>query len=338
GGKTYRVRVLSISREDDLSLLQLELEPGETVRAVELGSSDGLRIGEAVAAIGNPHNRANTITFGVVTAKDQERRIRGRWAKLEHLIETDAAIHGGNSGGALLDLCGRLVGINSAGGGTFTTRGYAIGVDHVRTQVLGLLLQAYKLRSPDLGLRVLDDEGRVSVLDVDGRGPAAAGGVRSGDRLVSLGGVAVTWSPGYALTLAKARAGQPLELVVERNGAQQTFAPVPLPPEVWAVIRQSGLQCRNFGFREDPDRVRAAVVALHRRLTGDPQAEPPSIPEQVVAVVRVFPEDFGKPVDVSAGDLLLAVELVQADTGNPVFVRLEDVGKLEDLWNDRNLP
>jgi S1-C subfamily serine protease len=124
------VRVLSISREDDLSLLQLELEPGE----VRGRSRQFRRAGDRRerAAIGNPHGAANTITFGVVSAKDQELRVRGRWAKLEHLIETDAAINGGNSGGALLDMNGRLVGINSAGGGTFTNRGYAIAVDHVR--------------------------------------------------------------------------------------------------------------------------------------------------------------------------------------------------------------
>ncbi|MCK5944176.1 MAG: trypsin-like peptidase domain-containing protein, partial [Planctomycetes bacterium] len=126
GGREFEVRVLSISREDDLSLLQLVLEDGEQVQAVELGNSDLLAIGEAVAAIGNPHGRSNTITYGVVSAKGQGIRVRGRWAKLKHLIETDAAINGGNSGGALLDMDGRLVGINSAGGGTFNNVGYAI--------------------------------------------------------------------------------------------------------------------------------------------------------------------------------------------------------------------
>lgn len=337
GGKSYPVRVLSISREDDLSLLQLELPPGETLRAVALGNSDALRLGEPVAAVGNPHNRANTVTFGVVTAKDQELRIKGRWAKLANLIETDAAINGGNSGGALLDLHGRLVGINSAGGGTFTNRGFAIAVDHVRRQTLELLFAAYKLRSPDLGLRVLDDAAGVAVLDVDPRGPAFAAGVRSGDRVRALGGTAITWTPGFALQLARQTAGVPVRLELERAGAPLAVAVAPLAAEVWSVLRQSGLQCRNLAFRDAPERVRPALVALHRKLTGDASAEPPVLPEQVVEIVRVFQDGQPQPVDLQAGDLLLALELVHAGTGQPVFVRLEELARLRDLWNDREL-
>ncbi len=337
GGKTYDVKVLSISREDDLSLLQLVLAPGEEVHAVEFGSSEALRVGEAVAAIGNPHGAANTITYGVVSAKDQELRVRGRWAKLEHLIETDAAINGGNSGGALLDMCGRLVGINSAGGGTFTNRGYAIAVDHVRQQVLTLLLQAYKLRSPELGLRVLDDDGKVVVLDTDPRGPAAAAGVKSGDRILELAGVAITWSPGWAMTLRQQAVGAPLALVVERKGARQTFQLAPMAPSVWAVIRQSGLECRQFGYREDPELVRKAAIALHRKFTGDSTGEPAEMPEFVVRVDRVHPGTQPEGTDVAVGDLLLAVRLKDRGTGESVLVHCTDVPGIKDLFNDREL-
>ncbi|MBL8725490.1 MAG: trypsin-like peptidase domain-containing protein [Planctomycetes bacterium] len=337
GGKTYPVRVLSISREDDLSLLQLELAPGETLSAIELGDAASLRLGEPVAAVGNPHNRANTVTFGVVTAKDQELRIKGRWAKLAHLIETDAAINGGNSGGALLDLHGRLVGINSAGGGTFTNRGFAIMVDHVRQQTLELLFAAYKLRSPDLGLRLLDDEQGVAVLEADPRGPAFAAGVRAGDRVRSLASVPITWSPGFALTLLQQPAAVPLRLEVQRAGAPLAFDVAPLGSEVWAVLRQSGLLCRNLAFRDEPERVRGALVALHRTLTKDPVGEPAVLAEQVVVVDKVHQDSQPKPVDLQSGDLLLALELVHASTGQPVFVRLEDLGRLRDLWNDREL-
>lgn len=337
GGKEYPVKVLSISREDDLSLLQLQLAPGEEVTAVELGNSDALAIGAVVAAIGNPHGRANTITAGIVSAKNQGINVRGRWAKMENLIETDAAINGGNSGGALLDMNGRLVGINSAGGGTFTNRGYAIAVDHVRKQVLGLLFAAYKLRSPDLGVRLVDDDGRVSVLDVDPRGPAAEAGVQAGDRVVSLGGVPITWSPGFAMELLKRPAGTALDLEVQRQGAAKKFALKPIAPEIWAVVRQSGLLCRTFAYAEDPERVRAAAVALHRQFSGDPTGEPPQIAETFVVVDRVFPGEQPEGTDIAAGDLLLAVELVAADTGNTALVRLADVAALRDLWNAREL-
>ena len=337
GGKEYEVEVLSISREDDLSLLRLRLDPGEEVQAVEFGSSEALAIGEAVAAIGNPHGRANTITYGVVTAKEQKLKVRGRFRDLEPLLETDAAINGGNSGGALLDMNGRLVGINSAGGGTFNNKGYAIEVDHVRKQVLGLLFAAYKLRSPDLGLRVVDEDGKVLVLDTDPRGPAAKAGVKSGDRITAIDDVAITWSPGFALTLLQRSPGQPLTLHLERGGTPRQVQVAPLPAAVWAVVRQSGLLVRDFAYAEDPERVRAASIALHRQFTGDAAGEPSVIPANVVAVETVYAGEQPDGADVQPGDLLLAVELVRGDGRVPVLVRLADVAALRDLWNDRHL-
>lgn len=334
GGKEYEVRVLSISREDDLSLLQLVLDPGEEVPAVELGNSAMLGIGEAVAAIGNPHGRANTITFGVVSAKGQGIRVKGRFHKLKHLLETDAAINGGNSGGALLDMSGRLVGINSAGGGTFNNVGYAIAVDHVRQQIIGLLLQAYKLRSPDLGMRILDDEGEVVVMDVDGRGPAALAGVKSGDRIASLAGTKITWSPGFAKTLLQQQPGRDLKLGIVRGGVAQTLTVQPMMPAAWGLIRQSGIRARDFGFVEDPERVRVACVALHRAFSGDKTGEPQSIPAQVVYVERVFEQDQGNP-ELQPGDLLLAVELKDSIDGRPTLTKIGSVEQLRDLFNDR---
>ena len=333
GGKEYEVRVLSISREDDLSLLQLLLHDGEEVHAVELGNSDVLGIGEAVAAIGNPHGRANTITYGVVSAKGKGIRVKGRHNKLQHLIETDAAINGGNSGGALLDMNGRLVGINSAGGGTFNNVGYAIAVDHVRTQLTSLLMLPYKLRSVDLGMRVLDDEGKVLVMDVDERGPAAAAGVMPGDQIQSFAGTTITWSPGFAKTLLQQAADVALPLSVLRKGAAQALTIKPVSPEVWGVVRQSGMLLRNFGFAEDPERVRKAAIALHRAFTGDKTGEPQQIPAQVVVVERVFEQDQGNP-DILPGDLLLALELRNRTDGRPTLAPIGAVAELRDVFSD----
>jgi hypothetical protein len=263
--------------------------------------------------------------------------VRGRWAKLEHLIETDAAINGGNSGGALLDMHGRLVGINSAGGGTFNNKGYAIAVDHVRRQVLALLFAAYKLRSPDLGLRVIDEQGQVLVMDVDWRGPAARAGVASGDRIVSLAGTEVTWSPGFAMTLLRQTAGQELELVVDRKGERKTFRIVPLPAVQWGLIKMAGLVCRDHGFAEDPDAVRAAAIAMHRQVTGDPHAEPTAIPLSLVVVDQVLGGEQPEGTDLQAGDFVLSCELQRAADGAPVYVPIDSVEKLRDLFNDREL-
>jgi len=335
-GKEYEVKVLSISREDDLSLIQLVLDEGEEVPFVELGNSEDLGIGEAVAAIGNPHGRANTITAGVVSAKGQGIRVRGRFHKLKHLIETDAAINGGNSGGALLDMNGRLVGINSAGGGTLNNVGYAIAVDHVRKQITGLLLTAKKLRSPDLGMRLIDDAGKVLVMDVDGRGPAALAGIKSGDRITALAGTQITWSPGFAKTLMQQSPGVAVTLALERAGSKQEVKVTPLAPAAWGLILQSGIRARNFAFVEDPDRVRKACIATHRGFTGDKTGEPQSIPAQVVRVERVFEQDQGNP-DLKPGDLLLGVELTDPKSGRTTLTSVGSVEQVRDLFNDRLL-
>lgn len=337
GGRKYAVTVLSISRENDLALLQLALQPGESVHAIELGDSAALEIGEKVAAIGNPHGKANTITAGIVTAKEQGIKVRGRWAKLEHLIETDAAINGGNSGGALLDMTGRLVGINSAGGGTFNNRGYAISVDHVRRQLLGLLLAAYKLRSPDLGLSVMDDDGKVVVSLVDARGPAAAAGVQTGDRVMKFAGEEITWSPGFARVLMRQPVDMPVALVLQRKGSPVEVAVAPIGPGAWALVRQSGLACRNLPFAQAPDDVRKAAIAAHRKFTGDTHGEPAEIPAQLVRIEAVHPGIQKADIDLRKGDLLVGVMLRDADTGGDVLMHVADVEALKRLFNDRFL-
>jgi S1-C subfamily serine protease len=336
GGKEYRVKVLSISREDDLSLLQLELADGERLHAVELGDSESLAVGEPVAAIGNPHGRANTVTFGVVSAKDQSIRVKGRFEKLGPLVETDAAINGGNSGGALLDMNGRLVGINSAGGGTFNNKGYAIEVGHVRKQALGLLLQSYKLRSPDLGMRLVDDDGKVLVLDCDPRGPAHRAGMQSGDRIESLDGEAIAWSPAFALRMRNAVAGQEVAIEFERKGEKKTARIAPVAPEAWAVLRMSGLQTRTFAYADDEARMRNASIALHRAFTGDQNGEPQQVQESAVLVEKLFPGEQRAESDIAEGDLVLAAEL-RTEGGDPVLRRVDGVASLRDLWNDREL-
>ena len=103
------------------------------------------------------------------------------------------------------------------------------------------------------------------------------------------------------------------------------------------MIRQSGLQCRNFPYAEDRERSRAAAIGLHRQFTGDATGEPTRIPDQVVRVDRVFAGEQPEGADIAAGDLILAVELLSREGGNPVLLRLADVGALRTIWNEREL-
>ncbi|MBI5852901.1 MAG: trypsin-like peptidase domain-containing protein, partial [Planctomycetes bacterium] len=330
-GRVFGATVLSISREEDLALLQLALEPGETVDAVELGNSAELSIGDGAIAIGNPLGRASTVTAGVIVAKNQAIRVKGRWAKLPHLLETDAAINPGNSGGALVDHAGRLLGINSAGASLHAVTGYAIAVDHVRQKLQTVLLSPEKLRSPYLGLTVLDDDGKVVVQSVDPFGPAARAGIVPRDVLKSIGGAPVTWSVGWAMQVLKTAPDLAVDLGLERDGALLEKAVAPLSAAAWAVFRQTDCVTSELSIADDPERVHKVTLAFWRRFTGDPNAEPSTIPASLVRVDRVHPRLVEANVDLKEGDLLLGIQLAEQIASGEAgrIVRFEHVGDVQ---------
>ncbi|MEZ5965038.1 MAG: trypsin-like peptidase domain-containing protein [Planctomycetota bacterium] len=328
-GRSFPVTVLSISREEDLALLQLHLGEGDALDAVELGASDTLSVGDLAIAVGNPLGRANTVTAGVVSAKNQSIRVRGRWRKLPHLVETDAAINAGNSGGALLDGKGRLIGINSAGGSLRAVTGYAIGVDHVRAKLQALLLSPEKLRCPYVGLSVVDKNGKVVVQAVDAPGPAAAAEVQTGDVLRTLAGAPVRWSVGWALAWRQAAAGEPTAVEIERDGKVRHVELRPWSAATWAAYRQTGVQLDDVSIADAAALVTDAAVALARHFTDDPQAAPGELPAGVVRVTAVHPALAAK-ADVRPGDVLLGVIWREAghtgDAGRlERFVRVADL-------------
>ncbi|HLU38523.1 MAG TPA: trypsin-like peptidase domain-containing protein, partial [Planctomycetota bacterium] len=326
-GRSYVADVLSISREEDLALIRLRLPPEERLTAIELGSSAHLSVGDLAVAIGNPHGRADTVTAGVITAKNQAIRVKGRWRKLKHLLETDAAINAGNSGGALLDAAGRLIGINSAGGAAHAVTGYAIGVDHVREKLLGLLLSPEKLRSAYAGIEVIDQDGKVLVRAVDRHGPAAGAGVEPGDVVRAVAGRPVCCSVAFALAWREL-ADERVELSLERAGKSRVVALTPMSAAAWAVFRQTGLVVREVSIVDEPDAVQNAAVAGYRRFTGDPTAAPRELPGSLVRVERVHPETAAR-VAIRPGDFVFALQVVDEATGAAELMHLQRTAELQ---------
>ena len=138
GGSRHAARVISTDAELDLAVLKIDPPEAKALKCLALGRSDDLIVGETVIAIGNPLGFANTVTTGVISAVGRTLEFRGG-VKYTGLIQTDAPINHGNSGGPLLNIKGELIGINTAIRADAANIGFAIPVDTLAAE-LGRLL------------------------------------------------------------------------------------------------------------------------------------------------------------------------------------------------------
>jgi S1-C subfamily serine protease len=154
---SYEAKVVGAEPGKDLAVLRIDA-PRSKLKAVAIGSSDNLLVGQKVLAIGNPFGLDQTLTTGVVSALGREiQSVTGR--KIQDVIQTDAAINPGNSGGPLLDSAGRLIGVNTAitsPSGASAGIGFAIPVNTVKS-IVPQLIQFGKVIRPGLGVTVIPD-------------------------------------------------------------------------------------------------------------------------------------------------------------------------------------
>jgi S1-C subfamily serine protease len=194
------------------------------------GSSANLRVGQLVVAIGNPLGYQATVTAGIVSALG--RSLRAQSGRLiESVIQTDAPLNPGNSGGPLVDANGRVVGINTAMAGYAQGICFAIGIDtasHVAQQLMRdgrvrrsrLKLAGQSITLDRRVVRALDraSSGAVMILDIDTGGPAAGAGLIKGDVLLDFAGEPVTGVDALHRLLTAERAGRDVELRIVRAG------------------------------------------------------------------------------------------------------------------------
>jgi len=153
----WDAKVVGIEPDKDLAVLKIEA-PAEKLRALKLGTSSGLRVGQRVLAIGNPFGLDQTLTTGVISGLGREiEGVSGR--TIQGVIQTDAAINPGNSGGPLLDSSGRLIGVNTAiysPSGAYAGVGFAVPADEVN-RVVPQLIEHGRVTKPVLGITLADD-------------------------------------------------------------------------------------------------------------------------------------------------------------------------------------
>jgi len=239
-GREFTARVVGADPSSDLAVLKLETK--ERLPWIAAGRSDDLMIGETVIAIGNPFGLSHTVTTGVVSAV--HRNFKAEKRTLFDFIQTDASINPGNSGGPLLDIDGRLIGINTAILGDRNAGiGFAIPIDRAR-RIADDLIAHGEVREGYLGISVEDlpapegarlgATGGVGVTAVDAGSPAERAGVRKGDRVEAVQGSPLASAeefrfrvrdlgPGASARLDLVRRGRALQVqvaAVELGGAR----------------------------------------------------------------------------------------------------------------------
>ena len=287
-GREFPARLVGSDADFDLAVLSVE--GNADLPELSMGDSDGLLIGEPVIAIGNPFGFSHTVTTGVVSAL--HRTVEAQDTLYTDFIQTDAAISPGNSGGPLLDITGRLIGINTAVHASAEGIGFAIPINKAR-RVVEELLDSGRIKPIWLGLEGQDVDQRMAaylglhaprgmiVTWVSENTPAPRAGIESGDIIVRMNETPVADRGTYLGVLRTTAPHQPIVLrVVRRAGGEKTIR---LTPEIFTQTTARRTAYERWG-----------VEILAHGGKG-------------LAVSRVRPRSPAEGVGIQAGDLLVTV-------------------------------
>ena len=245
--KKLRAKVIGTDPSTDIAVIKVD---SKELPAITFGSSDAVKVGEWVVAVGNPFNLESTVTAGIISAKGRGLGIIGQSSRrngvtptaatagdspLESFIQTDAVVNPGNSGGALVNLKGELIGINTAiASPTGSFAGYAFAVPssivkkvssdlikfgNVQRGYLGISLDELDSRkAEEYGVKVNDG---VYVRDFTDNSAAKSGGVNKGDVIVKVDGASIHSIPELQQSIGLHKPGDKVAITVNRDGAEK---------------------------------------------------------------------------------------------------------------------
>jgi S1-C subfamily serine protease len=237
-GSELRAEVVGADPLSDLAVLRAE---SDELHPAELGDATALRVGQLVVAIGNPHGFAGSVTAGVVSALGRSLPT-GPGRIVDNVIQTDAALNPGNSGGALADGRARVVGINTAVAGVGL--GLAVPINDATRRIIGELMSEGRFRRAYLGIaggtrplpprlaRELQRTAGVEVVEVVAGSPAALAGLRAEDLIVAVDGDAVETVDDVQKLMVGDRIGSTVRVAVLREGRRVELDLVPAELEL----------------------------------------------------------------------------------------------------------
>ena len=233
-GRELAFEVVGSDPMSDLALLRVD---GRDLRPAELGGAERLRVGQLVVAIGNPHGFAGSVTAGVVSALGRSLPTRGGRV-VDNVIQTDAALNPGNSGGALADGRGRVIGVNTAVAGVGL--GLAVPINQATRTIVAALMTEGRFRRAYLGIAggtrplpprvaaTLQRRSGVEVVEVVSGSPAAQAGLRPEDLIVELNGVPVQTVDDIQRLMVGELIGAQVHARVLREGSERELDLVPV--------------------------------------------------------------------------------------------------------------
>lgn len=239
--RSYKATVIGVDKHTDLAVIKID---ADNLPTIKYGNSDQINIGEWVLAIGNPFEFRSTVTAGIISAKGRNINILSGDYKIESFIQTDAAVNPGNSGGALVNLNGELVGINTAiasPSGAFAGYSFAVPVSLVQ-KVVGDLVEFGTVQRALLGIRIQDVNAEsakaydldllkgIYIASVDPRGAAGKAGMEQGDVIIAIDGKSVNSVAQLQEQIAVNRPGDDVTVRYVRNGEEK---------EVLAILRNA---------------------------------------------------------------------------------------------------
>lgn len=232
--REFEAKLIGTDPSTDIALLKID---GTSLPSLTFGDSDALKLGQWVLAVGNPFNLNSTVTAGIVSAKARGIGIIGGQMPIESFIQTDAAVNPGNSGGALVNTSGELVGINTAIAsrtGSFSGYSFAVPVSIVK-KVVEDLKEYGEVQRAVMGINIqtinaelakelnMDKVEGVYIAGVVSDGAADQAGIKEGDVVVSIEGIRVNSTSELQEQVSRYRPGKEIQVVVNRKNKEKLF-------------------------------------------------------------------------------------------------------------------